>query len=123
MKIFSPPPITSFGGRAEGSRDGPPERAVLGTECLDSMYQFNQKQARIVAGREFTDEEYESGSRVCVISEALAGNSGLSLGDTITMSQFGYDPFLSRYNYGMITSYQGKLINPLPTAYSELLAF
>lgn len=96
---------------------------VLGTECLDSVYQFNQKQARIVAGREFTDEEYESGSRVCVISDALAGNSGLSLGDTITMSLFGYDPFLSRYNYGMITSYQGKLINPLPTAYSELLGF
>lgn len=59
---------------------------VFGTQSLESVFLFNQNQALIVDGREFTEEEYGAGSAVCIISEALAGNSGLSVGDKINLS-------------------------------------
>lgn len=58
---------------------------VLGTDFLESMYLFQQKEAFLVEGRAFTQEEYGSGKPVCVISEALALSSGLSLGDSLDL--------------------------------------
>lgn len=61
---------------------------VIGTDCLESMYSFLNKNVSISEGRSFTQEEYENGAKVCVISESLALASGLKLGDTIPLSQF-----------------------------------
>lgn len=66
---------------------------VLGTDFLESMYLFQQKEAFLVEGRAFTQEEYGSGKPVCVISEALALSSGLSLGDSLDLRFYwGADP-------------------------------
>lgn len=63
---------------------------LLGTESLESLYLFHQKKASIVEGRGFTQAEYDTGERVCVISEALARNSGIRVGDSIKLSQYTY---------------------------------
>lgn len=61
---------------------------VLGTPALDTFYVFMKHQAEMVEGRMFTQAEYDSGSRVCVLSDSLAARSGLTVGDTIRLSQF-----------------------------------
>lgn len=64
---------------------------VLGAETLMSVPDFAQQKSRIVAGREFTEEEIESGARVCLINETLAAENGLSIGDTITLNLYQTD--------------------------------
>ena len=61
---------------------------VIGTEALDTMYAFVNNDANLVQGRSFTQEEYDSGTKVCVLSESLALKSGISVGDTVSLSQF-----------------------------------
>ena len=77
---------------------------ILGTNCLESVYQFHQ-------------------SEVCVLSEGLAENSGLHLGDSFTISQFGYSPLLSRNLTALQTNPQGRANNPLPVWYADRLGF
>ncbi|MBE7003540.1 MAG: FtsX-like permease family protein [Ruminococcaceae bacterium] len=64
---------------------------VVGTERLESLYMFVKNDARIIEGRSFTQEEYETGARVMVISEGEAQKHGVSVGDTVRMSQFRCD--------------------------------
>lgn len=61
---------------------------VLGTDYLESMYLFQQRDAFVIDGRAFTLEEYESGAQVCVLPEALALSSGLTVGDRIELSWY-----------------------------------
>lgn len=61
---------------------------VLGTECLESMQYFVTNAASITQGRTFTQEEYDAGTKVCIISESLALFSGVGVGDAITLSQY-----------------------------------
>lgn len=61
---------------------------VLGTPALDTFYVFMKNQASMVEGRMFTQEEYDAGAKVCILSTSLAERSGLSVGDTIKLSQF-----------------------------------
>ncbi len=60
---------------------------VIGTERLETVFEFLQGDAAIIEGRGFTEEEYATGARVMVISEVMANRSGLSVGDTVPMSQ------------------------------------
>ena len=96
---------------------------ILGTNCLESVYQFHQSEAVITQGRSFTQAEYETGAKVCVLSEGLAENSGLHLGDSFTISQFGYSPLLSRNLTALQTNPQGRANNPLPVWYADSLGF
>lgn len=61
---------------------------VIGTPALETFYVFMKNQASIVEGRMFTSKEYDAGSKVCILSDSLASRSGLSVGDTISLSQF-----------------------------------
>lgn len=61
---------------------------VLGTPALDTFYVFMKNQASMVEGRMFTQEEYDAGAKVCILSSSLAQRSGLTIGDTIRLSQF-----------------------------------
>ena len=61
---------------------------VIGTDCLKSMYLFVSNNAEIVAGRMFTQKEYDTGAKVCILSETVANRSGLQPGDTVLLSQF-----------------------------------
>ena len=61
---------------------------VIGTDSLESIYMFLSEDTSIVEGRTFTEDEYSSGARVCIISETVAKKSGVTLGDTVHISQF-----------------------------------
>lgn len=61
---------------------------LLGTDCLESVYAFQQGDSYLVDGRSFTQEEYRTGAPVCILSEAVAQASGLSVGDTLDLSQY-----------------------------------
>ena len=61
---------------------------VLGTPALDTFYLFMKHQAELVEGRMFTESEYDSGSKVCILSDSLAERSGLKVGDSFKLSQF-----------------------------------
>lgn len=50
---------------------------MMGTECLESVYAFQQGSSYMVEGRSFNQEEYRKGAPVCVVSEAVARASGL----------------------------------------------
>ncbi len=62
--------------------------AVMGTNNLRSMHSFVTGDCGISQGRDFTAEEIESGARVCILSETVATESGLQVGDTIHLSQY-----------------------------------
>lgn len=64
---------------------------VIGTDNLLSVASFAQENARIAEGRNFTDEEITEGAKVCVISEVLAAQNGLTVGDTIRVHYYNYD--------------------------------
>lgn len=59
--------------------------ALIGVDKLSHLADFALEKAKIVQGRDFTQEELENGAPVCIIYEALAQANGLSVGDTITM--------------------------------------
>lgn len=67
---------------------------VLLTDNLYSLLSFNDGTASILDGRDFTKEEYETGSEVCIVSSAYAQKNGLSLGDTLTMDLYSCDSTL-----------------------------
>ena len=83
---------------------------LLGTNCLESVYAFQQGSSYIVQGRSFTQQEYRDGAAVCVISEAVAQKSGLSVGDTLSISQ--YEPLVNDATYLSLTPspYTGDLL-------------
>ncbi|MBE6946378.1 MAG: FtsX-like permease family protein [Ruminococcaceae bacterium] len=61
---------------------------VLGTECLETMQCFLTKAATVTEGRTFTQEEYDTGAKVLMLSEELAQTGDIHTGDTITLNQF-----------------------------------
>lgn len=60
---------------------------VLGTECLETMHSFLTNAASITSGRTFTQKEYDTGAKVCVISESVALTGDIQVGDTISLQQ------------------------------------
>lgn len=72
---------------------------VLGTDFLESVFEFHQNKAVITSGRSFTKDEY-SGDKVCIISDALALANSLQINDTIPLTFYqGYQSYLEKsYN-------------------------
>lgn len=87
---------------------------VLGTEALETMYVFNRNEATIIEGRTFTQEEYDSGAKVCVISEQAALSGGIDVGDMVSVSQFICGRSADEGNSSLITRdhYDISLNNP-----------
>ena len=89
---------------------------VIGTDYLESMYLFQQMESSVVEGRSFSENEYTNGEKVCVISEAVAQASGITIGDTISLSYYwGANPHDELARQG--TS------NLMAQSYSEKLGF
>ena len=65
---------------------------VLAVDKLGYQIAFARGDSWITEGRDFTQEELTKGGRVCIISENQAVGNGLSVGDTIPMQTYGYDP-------------------------------
>ncbi len=64
---------------------------IIGVEKLGYIADFARETARIVDGRDFTEEELQNGVKVCILSESLATANGLTVGDTITPQFYNYD--------------------------------
>lgn len=67
---------------------------VLLTDNIYSILSFNDGTASILDGRDFTLEEYKTGSEVCIVSSAYAQKNGLSLGDTLSIELYSCDSVL-----------------------------
>ena len=61
---------------------------IIGTDKLEALYSFQNGEAKLVEGRSFTREEAERGEKLVVISEVLASESGLKVGDTVDLSAY-----------------------------------
>ncbi len=59
------------------------------TSDLATYLEFARRELVLTEGRTFSDEEYQIGSEVCIISEHLAKQLSLTLGDTLEMSLYG----------------------------------
>lgn len=66
---------------------------VTGTNDIYLMMAFYNGNAFISQGREFAEEEYARGDRVCLVSETFAQREGLALGDELPLA-------LQYANYG-----------------------
>jgi hypothetical protein len=60
--------------------------SVYATNDLNSMLIFHQGKAMVTKGRSFSQEDYQVGNRVCLISETMAKVNGLEPGDFIPLS-------------------------------------
>jgi len=61
---------------------------VLTTNDVNSIFRFNQRVNKIVNGRTISAIEHEEGARVCIISNLLAEENDLSVGDILPMQLY-----------------------------------
>lgn len=61
---------------------------VIGTDILDSIVAFNMEEATVIEGDVFTQEQYDTGAPVCLVSEEWAKYNGYSVGDTVSLSLY-----------------------------------
>ena len=67
---------------------------VLTVEKLEGLAEFANGNAMVTQGRSFFQQEYDSGAAVCLISESLARENGLNVGDVLPLSLYEDDPGL-----------------------------
>ena len=67
---------------------------VLAVNHLEAMADFAAGTAMVTQGRSFSQSEYDSGAAVCLISESLARENGLNVGDSLPLSLYEDDPGL-----------------------------
>ncbi len=61
---------------------------VIGTDILDSIVAFNMEEATVIEGDVFSQEQYDIGAPVCLVSEEWARYNGCSVGDTVSLSLY-----------------------------------
>lgn len=61
---------------------------VIGTERIEATYGFVNGNLVVSDGRTFTQEEYDNGEKVMLISETIAELGSLKVGDKIKLSQY-----------------------------------
>lgn len=93
---------------------------VLAVDKLNYQAEFVREQARIVQGRDFTESELVNGEKVCILSESQAVANGLSVGDTITMQTYYYDPNIMVHVH---ISFYPNPASPYPSYYSQARGF
>jgi hypothetical protein len=81
---------------------------VQTTGDIGTLFPFHQKQFNILRGRVFTEEEYAQGSKVCVVSEKLARENNLNLGDSLIL-QFYPGRYTAERQLQMINIYESSL--------------
>lgn len=93
---------------------------VIGVDKLGHVADFARETARIVEGRDFTQEELTNGAKVCIVSETLAAANGLRVGDTISPQFYNYD-WNSPYQRFVSESY--GVLNPSAYTYTANTEF
>jgi ABC-type antimicrobial peptide transport system permease subunit len=71
------------------------------TNDLINIPDFFNGVAMIINGRPFIQQEYDSGGKVCIISQELAAEESVSIGDKINISVTDYVPFRDFRNESM----------------------
>ena len=61
---------------------------VLAVDSVEGMLEFASGRTQITQGRSISQEEYRDGAAVWLISETLARESGLDVGDTLPLSLY-----------------------------------
>ena len=61
---------------------------VLAVDSVEGMLEFASGRSQITQGHSISQEEYRDGAAVCLISETLARESGLDVGDTLPLSLY-----------------------------------
>ena len=61
---------------------------VLAVDSVEGMLEFASGRTQITQGRSISQEEYRDGAAVCLISETLARESGLDVGDPLPLSLY-----------------------------------
>lgn len=93
---------------------------IIGVDNLMYVGEFAKENARICDGRMFTDEELQSGAKVCILSDTLAEANGIKVGDTISPQFYNYDrssPYQSLLEDGH------NLVNPGAYFYTSTTPF
>ena len=67
---------------------------VLAVDSVEGMLEFASGRTQITQGRSVSQEEYRDGAAVCLISETLARENGLNVGDSLPLSLYEDDPGL-----------------------------
>ena len=91
---------------------------VILTDNLQSMYVFNSGDVSILEGSLFTDEDYQNGNDVCLVSAAYAQVNGLSVGDTINLDYYNVEYEARSYTIGAIGGRRGMTIVRSPLTWN-----
>jgi len=81
---------------------------VIATNDVTSIPAFHLGKAALTEGRLITPEEYESGAKVCLISETVAKGQGWKLGDKLDMQLFESDYLTTGWNQHSQPIYKGE---------------
>ena len=92
---------------------------VLAVDKLGYQVAFARGESRIVEGRDFTESERMEGTTVCIISESVATQNGLSVGDTIDLQTYACDPNIEVQSSDLMTGTRF----PSAAIYSRALGF
>lgn len=80
---------------------------VLPTESCSLLPSFHEREATMSAGREISEEEFQSGALVCMVPEDFAKHNSLEVGDSLQLPLFFANyrtspGFTFGYNFGAI---------------------
>ncbi len=81
---------------------------------LSGVPAFYNNKVWVSQGREFTEEELQSGAKVCLISNWLANHMGWKVGDTIDMNFFPCDYVYAAGDYGQYSVCRQDTIEASP---------
>lgn len=87
---------------------------VVTTNDLYSIVMFNNFTTPVFMGREFTEEEYEQGSKVCIVSANYAEHNELEVGDTLSLKLYNSGWNSSNVGATYVTpNYYCPLVHPM----------
>ena len=81
---------------------------VTATEDLNLVMAFYNKQAYLAEGELFSEEDYQQGNKVCLISAAFARMNGLRVGDPLHLA-LRYANYATCANLGGMGDWGGRL--------------
>lgn len=64
---------------------------IVLSDCINSIYMFNNEKAYIVQGRDITKEEFKNGANVCIVNSLFASGNKLKIGDKLKLNIYEND--------------------------------
>lgn len=91
---------------------------VIPTDKTELLMEFHQKSSTVSQGRDISEDEYETGAKVCLIPQNLAGRNKLSVGEMINLQLYfaNYKDSAS-LNFGSGAGFNYSLLNAKGNAY------